>query len=273
MSESQIIEAVRRALEEGSVATLATVVEASENIGAKILVDERGARFGDLGNNDLNEAVARRASVFLSSRAVETSVFKVSEFAPALASFANTRIMFERVEAEPRLVICGAGHVGASLARIAALVGYKVALIDDRAEFVSPEKFSEETIKLVATKDWTSDISKTIGTGRGVSAAIVTRGHSEDEICLRAALASRPDYVGMIGSKRRTRIVLSRLKATGVDESLLEKVYAPIGLDIGAVSPEEVALAILAEIIAVRRGGTGAPLSLKRSGRISGDLS
>lgn len=262
MSESQIIEAVQHVLNEGSIATLVTVVEASENIGAKLLIDESGARFGDLGHSELNKAVTRHASVFLSSRA-ETSVFRVSEFAPELSSLANTRIMFERVEPEPRLVICGAGHVGASLARIAALVGYQVALIDDRAEFVSREKFSEENIELVPTKGWTSDISKTIGTGRGVSAAIVTRGHSEDEICLRAVLASRPDYVGMIGSKRRTRIVLSRLKETGVDQSLLEKVYAPIGLDIGAVSPEEVALAILAEIIAARRGGTGAPLSLK----------
>ena len=262
MSESKIIEAVQRVLEEGSIAALITVVEASENIGAKILIDESGARFGDLGHSELNEAVARHAPLFLSSRATETSIFKASDFAPELSSFADVRVMFERVETEPRLVICGAGHVGASLARIAALVGYNIALIDDRAEFVSREKFSEENITLIATEDWTSDISKTIGTGRGVSIAIVTRGHSEDEICLRAALASHPDYVGMIGSHRRTRIVISRVKETGVDESLLKKVYAPIGLDIGAVSPEEVALAILAEIIAVRRGGSGAPLSL-----------
>ena len=88
-----------------------------------------------------------------------------------------------------------------------------------------------------------------IGNGRGVSVAIVTRGHKQDEECLRAAATSRPDYIGMIGSKRRTNIVLEKLREEGASENELQKVRAPIGLDIGAVSPEEVALAILAEIV------------------------
>jgi xanthine dehydrogenase accessory factor len=94
-----------------------------------------------------------------------------------------------------------------------------------------------------------------------VSVAIVTRGHKQDEECLRAAIAARPDYIGMIGSKRRTNIVLEKLREEGADEADLKKVRAPIGLDIGAVSPEEVALSILTEIVAERRGGSGAPLS------------
>jgi len=94
-----------------------------------------------------------------------------------------------------------------------------------------------------------------------VSVAIVTRGHKQDEECLSAVIAARPDYVGMIGSKRRTNIVLEKLREEGADENELRKVRAPIGLDIGAVSPEEVALSILAEIVAERRGGSGAPLS------------
>lgn len=243
---------IHRILQEGSTATLATIVDASENIGAKILIDENENITGNLGNEELNKAAADYSKTFLSSRA-ETITTEISE----------TRIMFERIEPEPRLVICGAGHVGAALARIAALVGYEVSLIDDRAEFVSNEKFAEKNIITIATKDWSSDIHKTIGTGRGVSVAIVTRGHKEDELCLRAVLESKPDYVGMIGSKRRTRIVISYLQKEGVDEKLLGSVHAPIGLDIGAVSPEEVALSILAEIIAVRRGGTYLPLSQK----------
>ena len=105
-------------------------------------------------------------------------------------------------------------------------------------------------------------MNATVGNGRGVSVCIVTRGHSEDEQCLLAVLTScEPDYVGLIGSKRRTRIVLERLREAGVGAEQLEKVHAPIGLDIGAVTPEEVALAIIAEIVAVRRGGSGRPLS------------
>jgi xanthine dehydrogenase accessory factor len=103
-----------------------------------------------------------------------------------------------------------------------------------------------------------------IGNGRGVSVAVVTRGHNEDEKCMQAVVRTDADYVGLIGSKRRTSIVIDRLREAGVAEDQLKKIYAPIGLDIGAVSPEEVALAIMAEIVAVRRGGSGAPLSAWR---------
>ena len=115
--------------------------------------------------------------------------------------------------------------------------------------------------QLIAADDWQTAMRQAIGNGRGVSVAIVTRGHKQDEECLRAAVETNPDYVGMIGSKRRTNIVLDKLREEGANEVQLRKVRAPIGLDIGAVSPEEVALAILAEIVAERRGGAGAPLS------------
>ena len=150
------------------------------------------------------------------------------------------------------------------LARLAALVGYRVTLIDDRPEFVARERFnskSEQEIELVSAADWRNAIREAIGNGRGVSVAIVTRGHKQDEDCLRAVAAAKADYVGMIGSRRRTNIVLDKLREEGTDSAQLQKVHAPIGLDIGAVSPEEVALAILAEIVANRRGGSGASLS------------
>jgi xanthine dehydrogenase accessory factor len=172
--------------------------------------------------------------------------------------------MFERVEPEPRVVVCGAGHVGAALARLAASVGYRVTLIDDREEFVARSRFPVEEIELVAAREWGGPLKEAIGTGRGVYVAVVTRGHNEDEECMRAVLAARPDYVGMIGSRRRTNIVLARLREAGFDEELLTHVRAPVGLDIGAVSPEEVALSILAEMVAARRGGNGAPLSAWR---------
>jgi xanthine dehydrogenase accessory factor len=107
-------------------------------------------------------------------------------------------------------------------------------------------------------------VKAAVGNGRGVSVAIVTRGHSEDEQCLRAVIGIDVDYIGLIGSKRRTNIVLQRLSDGGVDAAKLQRVHAPVGLDIGAVTPEEVALAIMAEIVAVRRGGKGGPLSAWR---------
>jgi len=142
--------------------------------------------------------------------------------------------------------------------------GYHTTLLDDRAEFLKRERFPEAQIELLVADDWSSAVRAAVGNGRGVSVAVVTRGHNEDEQCMHVAVHANPDYVGLIGSKRRTSIVIDRLREAGMPDEQLSKIHAPIGLDIGAVSPEEVALAILAEIITERRGGTGAPLSSRR---------
>lgn len=266
-----ISEIVRELLRNGSRGVLVTVIDAGPvdlRIGAKVIIYESGERRGSLGQEALEEAVARHALSFLQTRD-DARTFPVADFAPELREFAGATLLFERIEAEPRLIVAGAGHVGASLARMAAMIGYRVTLIDDRAEFVDRKLFAtagEEAIEVICAEDWQGALRHSIGTGRGVSIAIVTRGHKQDEECLRAAIETNPDYVGMIGSKRRTNIVLDKLREEGANEVQLKKVRAPIGLDIGAVSPEEVALAILAEIVAERRGGSGTPLSKWRRG-------
>ena len=264
---NSIPEAVSRTLQDGSIAVLITLVEAATNstanVGAKLLVNNpetTGRTVGSLGSEALDHAVVENASKFLESKA-ETHVFQVMEFAPALTEWSGAQILFERIQREPRLVICGAGHVGASLARLASLMGYCTTLIDDRAEFVTREHFPAREVELVAASNWPEAVIAAVGNGHGVSVAIVTRGHSEDEQCLRAVMTVEADYVGLIGSKRRTNIVLQRLRESGAEEERLGQVCAPVGLDIGAVTPEEVALAIMAEIVAVRRGGKGGSLS------------
>jgi xanthine dehydrogenase accessory factor len=265
--EKQITDEIRRVLDGGSIAALVTVLGSTELvIGAKLVVSDDGEAIGDLGDAGLNGAAIGAARLFMRARD-DAKAMRASEFAPELASHGDSLLLFERIESEPRLIVAGAGHVGASLARLAALVGYDVTLIDDRAEFVTRELFpgkAEQVIKLTVAQSWSDALREAIGTGRGVSVAIVTRGHKQDEDCLRAAIAARPAYIGMIGSKRRTNIVLEKLREEGFDANELKKVRAPIGLDIGAVAPEEVALAILAEIVAERRGGRGDSLSLWR---------
>ncbi len=263
-ADRQLIAAIARVLEAGAVAALATLVAAPRATGRKLLIEQTGARTGTTDAAALDAALAVHAQTFLASRA-EAQTFKVEEFAPALHEWRAARVLFERIEPEAHVVICGAGHVGAALARLADAIGYRVTLIDDRADFVTRARFPEEEIALVAAQNgWTSAVQEVVGTGRGVYVAVVTRGHNEDEECMRAVLAARPDYVGMIGSKRRTNIVLARLGETGLAAEVLREVRAPVGLDIGAVAPEEVALAILAEIVSARRGGTGTPLSAWR---------
>lgn len=262
LSFNSISQKISEILERGDTAVLATVVNGNAHVGSKLLVDRTGALFGELGSADLNKAVQNFAVTFLKS-GNETRVFAAREIDPALTGFPDTEILFERIEPERRVVVCGAGHVGAALAKLASLLGYKTTLIDDRAEFVQREKFPEEQIELVAANDWTTAVRFAVGDGIGVSIAVVTRGHSEDESCMEAIMETGADYVGMIGSKRRTRIVLDRLREKGIDAKRLATVHAPIGLDIGAVTPEEVALAVIAEIVAVRRGGKGGFLNPK----------
>jgi xanthine dehydrogenase accessory factor len=264
-------EAIQQLLNDGAAGTLATIVSTEADsekivVGAKLLIKEAGETAGSLGDPALDKAVADFAPTFLRSRDA-TRLLKVTEFAPELRQHQSTGVLIERIETEPRLVIAGAGHVGASLARLGALVGYRVTLIDDRAEFVTRELFAspnEQAIELVTAKDWSNAMRLAIANGSGVSVAIVTRGHKQDEDCLRATIGANPDYIGMIGSKRRTNIVIDKLREEGANENALTKVRAPIGLDIGAVSPEEVALAILAEIVGERRGGSGQSLSAWR---------
>lgn len=246
---------IEEVLERGETAALVTRVTGPGTIGAKLLVQENGIVTGSLGDTELDSAVLAQAASFLASRE-ETRLVNLSSF--------DTSLLFERLQPAPRLVVCGAGHVGASLAKLAAFTGYQTTLLDDRAEFLDRDRFPEKQIELVVAADWTSAVRDAVGNGRGVSVAVVTRGHNEDEQCMQAVVRANPDYVGLIGSKRRTSIVIERLREAGVPDEQLKKIHAPIGLDIGAVTPEEVALAILAEIVAQRRGAPGGSLSTWR---------
>lgn len=258
-----VLEAADKLLQRGSIGVLVTIIDQSPHVGAKVLFDENNNRVGSLGDPELDRVAQVHANQFLKARD-NTRALRVAEFAPELELAEEVLVLFERIQPEPRLVICGAGHVGASLATLSNLAGFRVTLIDDRKEFLQRDRFPDENIKLVLTTNWTNTVAEAIGNGRGVSVAVVTRGHNEDEKCLQAVIATGASYIGMIGSKRRTSIVLDRLRESGVAAEIVSSIYAPIGLDIGAVTPEEVAVAILAELIANRRGGKGGSLSTSR---------
>lgn len=247
---TSIVKLIEELLERGEIALLVTRVAGAENVGAKLLVRDNGETAGSLGDAELDQRVLDQAASFLASHE-ETRLLEGS-------------LLFERLQPAPRLVVCGAGHVGASLAKLAAFAGYQTTLLDDRAEFLKRERFPEKQIELIVADDWASAVRAATGNGRGVSVAVVTRGHNEDEQCMQAVVLAEPDYIGLIGSKRRTSIVIERLRESGVPDEQLKKIHAPIGLDIGAVTPEEVALAILAEIVAERRGARGGSLSAWR---------
>jgi xanthine dehydrogenase accessory factor len=261
-SSPTITQLIAQLLDRGAIGVVVTVVR-GPGTGSKLLIDERKTATGSVGNAELGVLVARQADAFLASH-YETRMFAVSNFAPEFPSAGETLLLFERLQPPPRLVVCGAGHVGAALAKLGSFLGYHTTLIDDRAEFLERANFPDEQIELVVAADWGSAVGEAIGNGRGVSVAVVTRGHNEDERCMHAVVRANPDYAGLIGSKRRTSIVIERLREKGATAEQLKNIHAPIGLDIGAVSPEEVALAIMAEIVAHRRGASGGSLSAWR---------
>ena len=156
-------------------------------------------------------------------------------------------VTLEVIRPYPSIIIFGAGHVGQALALMSALAGYAVTVADDRSEFVTRERLPDESINLVAGPF--AEVASRIPISTNTAIVIVTRGHQYDEQCLRDTVNSRARYIGMIGSKRRVIAVYRRLEADGIDPRILERVHAPIGLSIAARSPQEIAVAILAEII------------------------
>jgi xanthine dehydrogenase accessory factor len=262
VSPQTITHVIAQLLDRGAIGVVVTAVR-GPGTGSKLLLDEHDIIAGSLGNTNLDALVKTPAAEFLKSHH-ETRMFSVNDFAPAFPLASERLLLFERLQPAPRLVVCGAGHVGAALAKLGSFLGYQTTLIDDRAEFLEGGRFPEEQIRTVVADDWQAAVREAIGNGRGVSVAVVTRGHNEDERCMRAVVRANPDYAGLIGSKRRTSIVIDRLRESGATDEQLKKIHAPIGLDIGAISPEEVALAIIAEIVALRRDSSGGSLSAWR---------
>jgi xanthine dehydrogenase accessory factor len=157
------------------------------------------------------------------------------------------------------LVIVGAGHIARPLARTGASLGFRVSVLDDRPDFATRERFPEAERLLRADFD---DPFRDVPVHERTHIVLVTRGHKYDYACLVRALRMdpAPAYIGMIGSRRRVRATYVQLLDDGIDRSLLGRIHAPVGLDIGAETPEEIAVAVAAELVLVRRGGSGRPL-------------
>ncbi len=167
----------------------------------------------------------------------------------------GVRLLFEIARPQPELIICGCGHVGQALAQCAAILGFRVTVIDDRADFAALEKFPDSRINIICD-DFVAAL-QSLKLTAAMHIVIVTRGHRHDEICLREVIEKPVKYLGMIGSRRRTTTIRAHLKREGVSDDSMKRLHAPIGLDIGAQTPEEIAVAIMAEIIMTRRGGDG----------------
>lgn len=237
-------------------------------LGAKLLLTSERDRWGSLGRPELDEAVARDVLA-----ALESGRTAVRRYGPrGEARGTDVEILIEVFTTPPRMVICGAVDFTAALARVAAVLGYHVTICDARPVFVTSARFPTADELVV---DWPNRYLDKIGSELGARDAlcILTHDHKFDIPTIVTALATNTGYIGVMGSRRTHAERTSRLRAEGVDDEGLARLMAPIGVDIGARTPEETAIAICAEIIALRSGHTAVP-SLKdgrgpihRSGR------
>lgn len=269
LTASEIARALEASLKAGHSLAIVSLMARDGRIDehtARLLVASDGALIGgSLGDSVLDAAAARQAVALLADDRREIVVADANELTASssgeidLQAFGQVRLLFEISRPPLELIVCGGGHVGQAVAIAGRFLDFNVTVIDDRADFASREKFPDERIRLIAD-DFVAAL-RSLRITPATHIVIVTRGHRHDEICLQEVIGSPARYIGMIGSRRRTTTIRERLKREGVAPELLRQVHAPIGLDINALTPEEIALAILAEIVLVRRGGSGAPKS------------
>ncbi len=266
-SKAEIAREAARAVRAGPAVALATVIRAPDGLhpsaGEKLLVRADGSRLGSLDGGALEEAVAadcHAALTRLPRQQVQSLFYRVdgTRLHRLQAGADEFEVMIEVAEQAATLLIVGGGHVGQSIATVAAHVGFSVAVLDDREAFASQERFP--MADQVICGDFVEELRRFPIDGN-TYIVLVSRGHKQDELSLREVVTSEAAYVGMIGSRRRVGTVLTHLAREGYRREALGRVHTPIGLDIGAETPEEIAVSIVAEIIAVRRGGPGGKLS------------
>lgn len=239
----------------GECAALATIISTSgstpREAGSKMLVRQDGSIVGTVGGSVLEGRVQEVAKTVMREGKPKILDFDLTgQAADGMICGGVAKVFIEPIVALATLYIFGGGHISFSLARIGKMVGFRVVVIDDRQEYANPERFpdADETI----ADDFPRVFSR-LAVHNFSYIVIVTRGHAYDQTVLEWALNTDAHYIGMIGSRKKIRKLYDNLKAQGTSEESLAQVHAPIGLDIKAETPEEIAVSIIAEIIQVRR--------------------
>jgi xanthine dehydrogenase accessory factor len=238
----------------GAVATIVNVRGSIPSFEtAKMLVRDDGSIAGTIGGGCVEAEVWQAAREVMESEKPRRLSFNLNQnpkYDSGLVCGGTVEIFVEPILPQAVLYIFGAGHVSVNLYRAARNAGFEVSVTDDRETYANRERFPDA--KEVIAEDFEKAFSQIVP-NESSYIVIVTRGHRDDMRVLAWAVKTQARYVGMIGSKRKTITIFRELTKQGIPASLFEKVHAPVGLDIGAITPEEIAVAITAELIAVRR--------------------
>ncbi|HLG68847.1 MAG TPA: XdhC/CoxI family protein [Chloroflexota bacterium] len=247
--------AISAALDAHRAAALTTIVATKGRppvqLAAKMVVTSDGERTGSLGDAGLDERVLEDMKRVMDTRKVQVKTYE-------LAQGQTADVFFELFMPPPQLVVVGAGHIAVPLAAMGKMLDYEVVVIDDRATFANKTRFP--TADKIIVGDYEESITG-LDLTPSTFVVLVTRGHRHDVLSLRKVIQKPLAYIGMIGSRRRVFAVLKLLKDEGVSLDDLAKVKAPIGIDIGAMTPAEISVCILAEIINVWNGGPAIGMS------------
>ncbi|MGD8962534.1 MAG: XdhC family protein [Desulfobacterales bacterium] len=232
---------------------LATILNSNQSDiypGQKAIVRLDKPIEGSLGSAQLDDRVGR-----LAQQALQENKSTIIEIEAGCSVFLNV------LSADAQLVICGAGHIALPLAQFSQKLGFQVTVIDDRSDFANLTRFPGCN---VIAKDFTVAL-RGLTFGPATYVVVITRGHEHDVDCLIEIIDKKTVYIGLIGSRRRVRIVLEALVEKGLLQERLNEVFTPIGLPIGAESPEEIALSIASELVCVRRKGPAQARALRNA--------
>jgi xanthine dehydrogenase accessory factor len=272
----EVFKALADALEKGEEVALVTIVGSTgstpQRVGAKMLVYSDGRTVGTIGGGCYeNEAFWKAREAIKDRRPVTVKYELNDDFAQetGLVCGGQMEVFIEPVEAAPEVFVFGAGHVGYFVAKMAREVGFKVHVVDDREKFASTERFGEGIDVVVDEIPAWLTAHQLPPTAYAV---IVTRGHRHDLDALRALASQNLRYVGLIGSRAKVKRIYDALREEGMTPDALRRVHAPIGLDIGAITPQEIAISILAELIAVKHGKVSESGAVASSMRWEGAL-
>jgi len=254
----EVLEAAMRAEARGERAALVTVVSTEgstpQKAGARMLVYADGGIVGTIGGGCLEAEMTWRAREAIEGRRPKLVSYDLTPDQAGedgLVCGGRMQVFIEPIEGRPVLCLFGAGHVAQPLARLAKACGFRVEVADDRVKFANAERFPEADLLVV--DDFAAAASK-MTLGPNSFAVVVTRGHRGDAEALRAVLDRGLRFVGLLGSRPKVVHIFAALQESGVSREALAGVHAPLGLEIGAETPDEIAVSILAEMIAVRRG-------------------
>lgn len=251
----ELLESALKASRAGQTVAMATVVAAHGSTpratGAKMLVYPDGRIEGTVGGGEMERQVIEAAKNAIQTRRSQLIHYTYNEAdSNGVGICGGQNDVYIEVMAPPlELLIVGGGHVGLAVSKLAAFIGLDTVIFDNRPEFANAERFPQAH-KIFATEDLAGELSR-YEIGAQTYILIVTRGHQDDAAALAAILPSNPAYIGMIGSRRKGIKVRETMLQQGFTQEQLDRVHSPVGLDIGAETPEEIAVSILAEIIAV----------------------